>query len=1295
MTRKVFPMHLGVSISFTLLCILFTAGTALAQEDTSSVRGTVLDPQNKAVAGATVRLTNPAKNFARTQTTGENGAFVFSLIPPGGYQLEVEAAGFKKASVNDVNAAVNLPAELNIQLEVGNINEIVIVSAGTEALLNTTDASIGNTFESRRIENLPLNARNIVGLLSLQPGVTRQGEVNGSRRDQANITLDGVDINEQQTGLDIVAATLNFNDIDTNKTREAFSGVLRSTPDSVQEFRVTTSVPNANQGRSSGGQVSLVTKSGTNDLHGSLYWFHRNTVTTTNDWFNNAAGRFGESDPQVQQGLAAAGDLRVPRPKLLRNIYGGSIGGPIIKDRAFFFYNFEGRRDAAEQSVLQVVPTATLRQGIVRYNNSSGGITTLTPADLAPLFPGTGGVNPAGLAILQSAPLPNSEETGDALNVSGFRFNAPISTKLSTHIGRFDFVLTDRQTLFVRGNYQNDLYGQAPAFPSTPSPNLWVHPYGFVAGHTWTVNNSLVNNLRVGLTRQSFSQQGDANTNLVNFRFVYQPFLYQRTLNRTTPVWNITDDVSWTKGTHTFQFGPNIRFIRNNRESFSSSFDTAIINPSAFFASGSSLSDPLPGLSAASNLVLTRAAVAAVLGRVSQYSANVIYDKSGNPLPSGSPSLRSFATEEYEFYVQDVWKVRPSLTLTLGLHYGVATPVYEREGLQVAPTVNLGEFFERRQSGAAAGQPVRDLITLDLAGKANNRPGFYSTDWNNLAPLVSVAWSPNFGDNFFGRLIGRNGRSVIRGGFRTVYDRIGSALAVNFDLNSKLGFAASSSSANNACNQTTSVCPLLTGLTPDVRSYQGIVVPPSLTFPFTHPIAGGRGRLDTTIDQSLTTPKQHMWNVSYGRELPGGISFEMSYVGRIGRDLLLVRDVMQLNNLTDPRSGTDFYTAARQLAELRENNTPITSVAPIPYFENLFPALAGTFNVNGVPTALTATQAAYRRVARTFVNHQSSQGTIGGLNTTDWTFVQELWDNSSIVGPFAFYHPQYAALAAWSTIGSSDYHGAVFSIRQRFRSDLAFDFNYAWSKSIDDGSALEAQTATSNFLRNSLDPESNRAVSNFDMRHNINANWLVGIPLGRGKRFLSDLPSVADAILGGWQLTGIFRYHSGIPVSNGLGSPFELGTWASNWQISSSAVRIRPVGESHNSNVADPTGVTQGGRPNIFSDPVAAYRSFRSPRAGETGDRNTFRLPSYIVLDAGLSKSFKMWYAEGHELQFRWEVFNVTNTQRFGVISSFGVEQDPYLRNPGADFGRYIGSQTPVGETRPGRVMQFALRYRF
>src|SRR5918911_4298798 len=561
MTRDSFSRSHAVSILCGLLFLLLSYGTALAQTGSSSVRGTVVDQQGNVVGGATVTLTSPEKNFSRTQTTTESGGYLFNTVPPGAYRLEVEAKGFKKAVLADVQARVDTPLEVNVPLEVGDITEAISISAGETAPLNTTDATIGNTFESRRIQELPLNARNVVGLLSLQPGVTRAGAVNGGRADQSNITLDGVDVNEQQRGVDVV-------------TDEAFASVLRVTPDSVQEFRVITTNPNAEQGRSSGAQVSLVTRSGTNQFHGVLYEYHRNTVTTANDFFNNKAG--------------------VPRPQLLRNIFGAIIGGPIKGTRAFFFSPYEGFREATAASVVRTVPLPeTLGQGLVRYVTSSTTAGTpcpiasqpsrrcvsLTPAQINAAYIAANGVSPgvstAALAVLADAARrdpANDTTTGDGVNTGGFRFNARTPAQFDTHTAKLDFNLTDRQTLFVRGNYHNDLVGIAPQFPDVPAPKIWNHPKGLVIAHTWTVSKSLVNNARYGLTRLAFTQLGDSNVNRVSFRFIFDP-VPTRTLNRTTPVHNFVDDVSWFRESHNFQFGANLRLIKNTRSTFANSFE--------------------------------------------------------------------------------------------------------------------------------------------------------------------------------------------------------------------------------------------------------------------------------------------------------------------------------------------------------------------------------------------------------------------------------------------------------------------------------------------------------------------------------------------------------------------------------------------------------------------------------------------------------------------------------------------------------------------------------------------------
>src|SRR5215216_1904252 len=943
----------------SFLALMLFAITAYAQSGGTTVRGTVKDPAGNLVSGATVTLTDPSKNFTRTQQTNEDDQYVFNAVPPGTYKLEVTATGFKTASVSGVQALVDTPTVRDIPLEIGAVSETVDVTSAAEAAINTSDATIGNSFERKRITELPLNANNVVGLLSLQPGVTRSGYVNGGRADQSNITLDGVDVNEQQDGLDVI-------------TDEAFASVLRVTRDSLQEFRVTTTNPNAEQGRSSGAQVSLVTRSGSNDWHGSLFEIHRNTVTTANDFFNNAAG--------------------VERPQLLRNIFGGSVGGPVKKDKAFFFFTYEGFREATATSVVREVPLPTLGQGIVRYRTESGfsdpgcpagtpsGVDCLTPAEIQAAYQSFNndagpGINPQTLAVLAAAAqrYPANDTTiGDGLNTGGFRFNARTPTELNTYIARFDFNLTNNQQLFLRGNYQNDLvtravYGSSDCsvggdniqcFPDTPPLTTWNHPKGVAVGHVWTLNPSLVNRFNYGLTRAAFTQAGDSTENRVNFRFIFSPQSFARPLRRTTPVHNFVDDVSWVRGNHTFGFGANVRLITNNRNSLGASFDDAVINPSFYNESGDVLIAPFGDFESSSDL---RDALASVIGRYSQYSANLVYDAGGQLQQVGTPTDRSFATEEYEGYLQDSWRMRPNFTLNYGVRWSTSTPVYERNGLQVVPNINLTDYFNQRVESSFNGVPFTDPITFVLGGKVNNASGYYKQDWNNWAPSVSFAWSPDLGDNAFGKVFGRGGKSVVRGGFRMTYDRIGSALTVNFDLNNLAGFT----SARNINANTFDVIPgddndrlgpEFGGLNPNVRTlpFPGATgpIPTTLQFPLTVP-ADEDQRIETSLDQGITTPYNYSFNFSYGRELGKGLSFEASYVGRFARNLLASRDIMHLNNLRDPQSGQTWYEAMNILVDHRLAGTPITAVGPQPFFENVLRGLGGaTFNVLGTPTVL-------------------------------------------------------------------------------------------------------------------------------------------------------------------------------------------------------------------------------------------------------------------------------------------------------------------------------------------------------
>ena len=1046
---------------------------------------------------------------------------------------------------------------------------------------------------------------------------------------------------------------------------------MRLGGEAIEEFRVTTTNPNASFGRSSGAQISLVTKSGSNNFHGALFEYNRDTAFTANDFFNNRNG--------------------LPRPILNRNTFGGAIGGPIIKNRLFFFYSYEGRRDKSEKTFVSRVPTASLGRGEVRYLNTSGGITTLTSANIATIFPGTGGVNPLAVAALAEAArkYPANDNTiGDGLNTAGFRFNAPLPVQLNAHVARFDYNLTSKQQLNARVQVQHDVFGGSRLFPDTPSQDTWSHPLGFVVGHVWTINNSLVNNFRYGITRQAFTIQGDSSKNEIYFRNVFFPINDSRTISRKTPVQNIVNDLSWVKGNHVVQFGTNIRLIRNQRTTYANAYDSAFTNPTGYPSSGNAITNPINTFSAfgqTANRNGARDAAVALLGRLTGYTARFTYDREGNLLPYGSPSEREFATEEYDFYGQDIWKIRPNLTLTYGLRYGISRPVYETSGYEAKPNISLAEFFRRRVEGAARGEAYNDPLSVELSGSANGRSSLYKWDRNNFQPRLAVAWSPNFGDGFLGTIFGKNSESVIRGGFGITNDYYGQQLAVSFDLNNKLGFSSAITLPPGTCNITTTLCPLFTGFSQDVRNFPGITVPTKLTFPQIQS-ADNQRRVESSLDENIVAPIHYSWNLTYERSLPAGFVVQASYIGRAARNLLAARDVATANNLVDPRSGLDWYAAAGMLEDIRRNLAPqkittsssadviraaLASIPAIPYFENLFGSVP-----NFARNMLGASRAGFASNAT-----QAVFGDALLFNNNDWTTTQSDIDRALLSAGLrpVFYHPQYAALSSVGSIGRSNYHAGTLSVRQRLGDKLTMDFNYTLSHSLDDASGLQT---SGNFgtalILNPIRQQDSYANSDFDVRHIINVNGVWQIPVGRNRWLLKDTNKVVDAFLGGWQLSGIFRWNSGLPTY----SPYDT-LYATNWNLQSNSVRLRPVESC-------PTRGSDGTAPNAFGcDRTAAFQSWRNAKPGETGDRNVIRLPGYVSLDLGLAKSFTMPWGENHQLQIRAEGFNVTNTQRLGRVGSLQVGTDPQISSPPSEWWNFTAIQgTP-------RVIQFGVRYSF
>ncbi|HEY8225320.1 MAG TPA: TonB-dependent receptor [Pyrinomonadaceae bacterium] len=1234
---KITSLTIGV-----LFVIAVAYLTAFGQSGTSTIRGTVTDPQGNVVAGASVTLANAEKNFSRTVVTGSEGNYLFNLIPPGSYTIQTESKGFKKAVVSDVKAQVNTPAEVNIRLEVGNVTETVNITSGAEAPINTSDATIGNTFTNKHISQLPLEARNVAGLLSLQPGVTffgnvnqegattdyRNGSVNGGKSDQGNVTLDGVDVNDQQS-------------------QTAFTSVLRVTLDSVQEFRVTTTNPNAEQGRSSGAQVGLVTKSGTNDWHGSLYEFHRNTIFSANNFFNNKAGVFGPNDFAVIAGSAKVGQPKVPRSKLLRNVFGGSLGGRIIKDRAFFFVNYEGRRDAREESAIRVVPSDDLRQGIFHYLKSgSSTVFTLSPAEVTALDPLHLGPSPGVLAIFRQYPHPNSDEVGDKLNTFGFRFNAPIQLKWNTYTARFDYNVTEdgKHSLYWRGVLQNDKDNSAQQFPGEPANfvNL-TNNKGFAAGYTAVLSSSLTSRFVYGFTRQGFENAGSAaGVPFVSFRSIDDIHGIARNFRRISPVHNIVEDISWVRGAHNLQFGGNLRYITNGSVSLRNSFPSAVTNK-AWLLTARPLR-PAGATSAADH------AMAALLGLVTQGTAIYQYDKSGTALPVGAPVTRDFAASEYETYGQDSWRIKPNLTLTFGLRYSLYSPPYEKHGNQVAPSIRLGDWFQLRGTNAAQGIPsnAAPRITFDLAGPVNHKRGFYDWDKNNFGPRFAFAYSPGWKTGFISKLTGGEGRTSIRGGFGIVYDRVGASLATAFDTTNAFGL--STRLTNSSGVLTVSSSPRFLGL--NTIPSDLLLPDPGAHFPAT---PGADFAITAAIDDNLRTPYSEQMDFSIQREFPHGITVEAAYVGRLGKHILVLNDLAMPINLVEPASGQDYFTAANLLL----NYPTQASVPRIPFWEVFWPNLASG--------GLTSSQ-----VAWSYYNVNSP--TTSGPDYTTSLFRLDVTctpgTTCSKFGRYAIFNDQYSNLNAWSSLMPTWYHAAQLLIRKRFSAGTQFDFNYTWSKSQDWASVVERNGLFAGSVLNAWNPWLRKDVSDYDVTHNINFNGIAELPFGKGKTFGASMPGWANAVVGGWQLSGIWRWTSGLPTS--IGNGFQFPT---NWEFTGNATAIAPVPGVGTTRRAD--------GPNLFSDPAAAFAAFSTTRPGGTGGRNIIRGDGYFSIDMGLAKSWSMPYNEKHSLQFRWEVFNLTNTARFDVNQSSGN-----MDNAGT-FGRYSGTLTQP------RVMQFGLRYEF
>lgn len=1240
------------------LALSLSAVVGFAQS-TAGVTGVVKDSNGAVIAGADVKLTDTKTGVELNTKTNDQGVYNFPKVAPGvGFKLTFTASGFQTLVINDVALGVGTVSTHNAEMSIGEVSGTVVVTASNEVTLNTTDASIGNVIGERRLKELPIQIRNSpAALIGLQAGVVgnnvgatganRIGSVTGARTDQGNITVDGLDVNDQATG--------------------QFAATVGNAPiDAIQEFRAVSTNPGAADGRSSGGQVELVTKSGTNEFHGNLREYNRTAATAANTFFNNRAG--------------------IPRPALTRNQFGGSIGGPVVKDALFFFFDYEGRRDAQQVTNLRTVPLNHFREGRLGFVNNTAGcpasprlntspqcITILSQAQVAAFDPlGIGADQSLFSFITSRYPQANDLTAGDGINTGGFRFNSPSRRSDNTYTTRIDWNATSKQRLFGRFNIarrvQTDTVNTVAAqFPGDPETGqIVVRDYTWVVGHTWTATPTLVNQITIGAARSGLLFPNNFAPAFPNsFTFgagLSAPFASISSQDRFVLVPTLRDDVSWTRGTHTFEFGGSFKPIDS---------ETGLVNDFNFITVG--LGGRLTSLNSSPQLrpATIRNAAAArssydsaftfLLGRYNQVQTNFNYDINGAAFAPGTGKHRDYRYDETELYLSDSWRVRNNLTLNFGVRWHLYPAPYEKNGFQAAQDVDMRQLFDVRLHNAAAGiagPNAEPLLRYDLIGKANNARALYETDLNNFAPRFGFAYTPEFKSGVLGAIFG-DSKTVIRGGGSVVYDRPSGAITFIQDQVSYLFDNSATTQFPGITNASITLAnnPRFT----DINSTPVQNVAPTITRPFTPfvnspgcPSPSGlcTGEFNYAVDQRFRIPYSIQYSFGFQRELPGDFILEATYVGRQGRKLFAQADVAQVVNFRDPVSGQlmlDAFNAlqAQLLPQVALDN-PVFSNQP--WFENLVPG---------------GTQAVIDNVRL-----ETERG-----DTSDAVF---LLYASGLLDPNVGMSAQFGTNTYISNQGASSYNGLLTSLRKRFSQGLQFDINYTWSHSIDNGSSI-TNTVSGGLVCDLTNLRVCRGDSDFDIRHLLNANFIYELPFGRGQRFGSGAPGWLNQIIGGWEVSGIFTARSGLAFSTTTGT-FPVGFNFNSPAAFNTANRAALQARIHDSGSTiqffdNPTAVFDATDPDKISSGV-----LRFPRHGEVGNRNVLRGPSFWNLDTAVMKNFKMPWSESHSLQIRWESFNAFNHNSFGL---------PTVNIVGSTFGQITTSaSTP-------REMQFAFRYSF
>jgi hypothetical protein len=1306
---------LGVLAFAAVFALVLGAGSPAAAQTaaTSVVQGAVTDPQGAVIIGAEVRLLDTATNQVRTQATNDLGHFTFANILPGVYSITVSMEGFRTALVPVLRVEVNKSYTVNLALEVGSLAETVTVEAGMGAELQTTDAQVGNVLEERMIRNLPTLQRSTLELLSLQPATTpggfgTGGTVSGARSDQNTLILDGIDVSDNLTGGQGITAT------------QAPVGV-----DAVGEFRVTVANPNAGFARSAGGQVSMSSPRGSNQLHGVAYWYHQNDNLNANTWTNNRV----DSDPSTP------GHQPIPKGEMKDNRAGISLGGPFWPDRTFFFSNYEVRRFPQSAPFTRLVPTASLRSGVLTFLDGTGSPVAYPLASSmacgtagdSPCDPRGLGISPTIQQMFAAMPAGNDPTLGDGRNTIGFRGTAPTSLTNDTVTFRTDHKIMEKLQFMGRYSYRRNLAplgGVSQLDIRNPNQvvplrSLDERGASVIAGLDYLISPSVVNTFRFGWVQSKNDLVGvgpstvaamlgfpGTNSSIggvgLDLTGVDEPIAVTAQAARTQIIRDrniqISNNVSWLKGSHTILFGGEFRllpflFTHNDQVTF-------LTGPVAQMHSGSFLTIPATNRPPTCGEMITMNCIreqdvtqwnnlyAGTLGLVD--NVNIVGARDGNlqPLPFGTDLITDTTMKYFQFHFQDTWRLRPSLTLTYGLTYSWLTPPKEAlNRIGLVTDLATGEVFSRRSYlGAKEAAALRGEVfnpELGVRPIADSvRDTLFDTDYGNIGPRVAVAWSPSFSSGLGNWLLGDR-RGAVRAGFGIVYDRV-NTISVVLPAAFGIGFGQVLQLSTPLCDASSSPGP---GCDPSAgaanralssfRVGQDGNIPIPDFPPGTSPIVPAvlSGGITFATDPERKVGRNYVFDLTIQRELPANLLFEVGYIGRLGRDLPIGVDLdASPYFFVDPASGQSFAEAFDNVACVLRGDagrsfggfTCPASVMPQPWFENQLPGL-GTAFLTGSFSSLFQT------------------------NSVSTLFLQMNVFRELALGLPAYNNLQLLAILMASHGGISNYHAMFFTLRNRSWHGLQFDVNYTLAKSLDQAGNVQNNLA---LISTGFNPGIDYGAALSDRRHIFNSIFQYDLPLGTGRRWSAN-QGWLNNVIGGWYVAGIFRAFTSLPFTVGDNAGVFGGGLASLTQPAIPLVSPGALGAGIHSGVAGSGGVGTTGNPatggsglNLFSDPEAAFNSFRRillSQDGRTGQANHFRGPGFWNLDLRVAKETRI--TERVSYEFSFDFFNVFNHVNLNAPSLS-------LNSPAA-FGVFTSQFTPPNRTDGARWIQFGSRIRF